>query len=103
MSSTEMTSIRAATPTPLMLTPELEALVNSLVQAKLVDAEQQYIAQNKAWIQQENDMLVREGLMNEVIAELNSKLAASTALPPPPRLVLVLAVRPISDSVLMRT
>ena len=59
------------------LDPDLEALINRIVNARLKDADDQFTEQNRVWKHQEAEMLHRETVMREAIETLNTQLAAA--------------------------
>lgn len=75
-SGTEMIRLEAsgAPATHDSLQPEIDALVERRVQAFIADSDQQVAAQVEAWNRSERELLQREELMQQAMAELNAKL-----------------------------
>ncbi len=55
-----------------LLRAELDAIVQSRVQAALADSDNQIVAQVDAWNRTEQELLQREEIMQQTMAELNA-------------------------------
>lgn len=62
---------------PDSLGPDLDALVERRAQALLADSDLQFAAQVDAWNRTEQELMHREDVMRQAVAELNDKLMAA--------------------------